>query len=951
MIETDSTDCTCDPVSDRVSDKRTFTDNKSSCATDDKPIDHILDDLNLLDEKTAATIGQHIINSLTLPAIEELVHGNSSTCEIVQQFVGDLSDQLVKCIEGWHEKQNIKWATIEVCFLHKFKTLCKDAFSKTEQMSTAEKIACAFYIINEMPFRQMEQLAFNREFDNSRKQIIVFTCFLLQNFGFAKALSATLKQDDDDWFNTKFEIMTELIQDLASDQNFTTVSDNCEWVIECADLLHIGCTVQNLKAKQQNLKKRKVKNCGNAVRDRERLFVHNNNMLLQQVATDGNIYDRARDPPGQRSVYIPPGDIYMESYRLSTFIKYPQEVPVNPRHLASAGFYYTGYKDRVKCFSCGLCCENWVFGDDVRSAQWHRSDCAFMRGGDSGNVPIGGGALARFMMPPRSPEGNNAMDTGPPSSNFTASIGTAKQVEQRSQVPSAGSVLLSHSGGSNQAIPMQTARPVARNQPLFQIVEFATIPSAYHENFLKNLDLRKESERARTFEHWPSETPTVYPADLARSGFFYLGNLDRVQCFSCGGVLRNWNYGDNVQAEHRRHFPHCKMCQGSETRNVQLTPDERAAVPSQQTVFHEPPDPSENEARDLRNMFQCQYPVSPHMRNEETRFETFDHRWPASQVNATPRQIARAGFFFLGERDRVKCWYCNGGLQNWDPQDEPWTEHAKWFPTCEFLLQRKGPDFVHRMVSMFPNLRRPLLRSQYVPPSNPAPTARGEISSSDDEGNENTTQAHPATSEKPSVTGRRSQVECGPYPTHPHNYNNTTTTTSPSVNRRGRGGTRQADPQPALRSSEQSSTHAETGLSVRNRVEELKQQAKSIPQRLRLSWTKQQLQHSWVSSAVPSDQMYIHRALHLVCFSSLSVFDVTMQNAETAIELHPSMLLALAYMLANPSIVSDLKEMPQRDWIAEKAKAFKELLMEWWISMPEIRFLLRQCIRIIRNIP
>jgi len=36
---------------------------------------------------------------------------------------------------------------------------------------------------------------------------------------------------------------------------------------------------------------------------------------------------------------------------------------------------------------------------------------------------------------------------------------------------------------------------------------------------------------------------------------------------------------------------------------------------------------------------------------------------------------------YLGERDRVKCWYCNGGLQNWDPDDEPWTEHAKWFPT------------------------------------------------------------------------------------------------------------------------------------------------------------------------------------------------------------------------------------------------------------------------------
>ena len=63
------------------------------------------------------------------------------------------------------------------------------------------------------------------------------------------------------------------------------------------------------------------------------------------------------------------------------------------------------------------------------------------------------------------------------------------------------------------------------------------------------------------------------------------------------------------------------------------------------------------------------------------RLETFDYRWPSTRVRATPPQIAKAGFYFLGERDRVKCWYCNGGLQNWEPMDEPWREHAKWFPT------------------------------------------------------------------------------------------------------------------------------------------------------------------------------------------------------------------------------------------------------------------------------
>ena len=62
----------------------------------------------------------------------------------------------------------------------------------------------------------------------------------------------------------------------------------------------------------------------------------------------------------------------------------------------------------------------------------------------------------------------------------------------------------------------------------------------------------------RSFGSWPKNNQTVHQVDLARHGFFYLGNLDRVQCFSCGGVLRNWNYGDSVEREHRKHFPHCR---------------------------------------------------------------------------------------------------------------------------------------------------------------------------------------------------------------------------------------------------------------------------------------------------------------------------------------------------------------------------------------------------------
>uniref|UniRef100_H2Z959 RING-type domain-containing protein n=1 Tax=Ciona savignyi TaxID=51511 RepID=H2Z959_CIOSA len=311
-------------------------------------------------------------------------------------------------------------------------------------------------------------------------------------------------------------------------------------------------------------------------------------------------------------------DAEMESYRLSTFVKFPQETPVNPRHLAAAGFHYTGYKDRVKCFCCGLCVESWCQGDDVKSTRWHRNNCEFINGQDSGNQPIG--EEPSFLCMP---------DT------------------------------LEMSGFILRFYFYST----------FQRIELATIASATDKQLFHGLDLRKESDRMKTFEVWPAQNRTVSSVHLAQSGFFYFGNLDRVQCFSCGGVLRNWNYGDNVNNEHRRHFPHCRY-------------------------------------RDLENMFSCQYPVSPYMRNEESRLETYDHRWPSTNIRATPQQIANAGFFFLGSNRK-----------KWENDCPKITINKMIKKKCEFLLQRKGPDFVHQMVSLYPNLPRPILRGPFdVPP-------------------------------------------------------------------------------------------------------------------------------------------------------------------------------------------------------------------------------------------
>ncbi|XP_063445445.1 baculoviral IAP repeat-containing protein 2-like [Mytilus trossulus] len=42
--------------------------------------------------------------------------------------------------------------------------------------------------------------------------------------------------------------------------------------------------------------------------------------------------------------------------------------------------------------------------------------------------------------------------------------------------------------------------------------------------------------------------------------------------------------------------------------------------------------------------------------------------------------------------DLYRCFFCGGGLRNWEPVDQPWEEHAHWYPECPFVRQCAGND-------------------------------------------------------------------------------------------------------------------------------------------------------------------------------------------------------------------------------------------------------------------
>ncbi len=57
----------------------------------------------------------------------------------------------------------------------------------------------------------------------------------------------------------------------------------------------------------------------------------------------------------------------------------------------------------------------------------------------------------------------------------------------------------------------------------------------------------------------------------------------------------------------------------------------------------------------------------------------------------------------IDQEDNVRCFHCDGGLRNWEEQDDPFVEHARWFPRCSFIRQLRGDAFVNQHAIRYPS--------------------------------------------------------------------------------------------------------------------------------------------------------------------------------------------------------------------------------------------------------
>ena len=85
-------------------------------------------------------------------------------------------------------------------------------------------------------------------------------------------------------------------------------------------------------------------------------------------------------------------------------------------------------------------------------------------------------------------------------------------------------------------------------------------------------------------------------------------------------------------------------------------------------------------------------PVHPDFVLKEKRLKSFNE-WPRS-MKQKPVDLAAAGFFYTGRGDQTLCFQCGGGLKDWEDEDDPWEQHALWFPKCNYLELQKSRDFI-----------------------------------------------------------------------------------------------------------------------------------------------------------------------------------------------------------------------------------------------------------------
>jgi hypothetical protein len=182
---------------------------------------------------------------------------------------------------------------------------------------------------------------------------------------------------------------------------------------------------------------------------------------------------------------------------------------------------------------------------------------------------------------------------------------------------------------------------------------------------------------------------------MVEAGFFNCNVGDRVICIYCNLICQQWTpHTDDPCEVHKTLSPNCIYVKAKLIRRE----------PGSILIVNETGVGAVSGSRSLASNSLDQYRSNEFvhtaacnaMYSELPKRSASFATWPSENLPSVD-DLVKAGFFYTGTKNIVTCFYCNGSLQNWGPNDNPTIEHARWFPHCAYAKQLCGDELYRKI--------------------------------------------------------------------------------------------------------------------------------------------------------------------------------------------------------------------------------------------------------------
>ncbi|XP_059147838.1 baculoviral IAP repeat-containing protein 7-B-like [Physella acuta] len=231
--------------------------------------------------------------------------------------------------------------------------------------------------------------------------------------------------------------------------------------------------------------------------------------------------------------------------------------------------------------------------------------------------------------------------------------------------------------------------------------------------FLRDLPwkkCKKEKYRLATFKNYP-ENFKIFPSHLASEGFVYLdnGSVHNLKCCFCRKVF---SADERIHDHHRSTSPHCPMVTKADCENIPFNFNKHVDLRIRETLEDTaqivktyqhgtaPLSSSDTGNKKSTEVVPCGShlkitvwnPCNPDFTQMSQRLSSFFS--PSEMLKRRSKEFADAGFIYAQLEDNMICFYCNKSIRHWRETANPYVEHAKLAPNCDYVNIRMSDSFV-----------------------------------------------------------------------------------------------------------------------------------------------------------------------------------------------------------------------------------------------------------------